>query len=343
MSNDLSRRAFFRSGALTLLATTGAAVVAKSVKDAYAAPPMHGGHGLGTPTLVGEVNHLRNGFNPSDILTDFDYGQLSELPSGQPLREYEITVIDKVIEIVPGIELPAWTYNGRIPGPTIRCATGDRIRVHLRNEGSYPHSLHFHGIHPAEMDGTPGTGDGLALPGATVTYEFDAEPFGLHLYYSHTFPLAQNIVRGLYGAFIVEPPGGWPAVDREMVMVLNGVDLDFDHQNEFYAVNTIPFHYQKLPISLQVDQPVRIFLINMLEFDLLNTFHLHGNFFHYYPTGTSLTPSEYTDTIMQTQAQRGILEFSYKFPGFFFFRAQQAKFAELGWLGSFQVNPKDTA
>ena len=30
---------------------------------------------------------------------------------------------------------------------------------------------------------------------------------------------------------------------------------------------------------------VRIYLVNVLEFDPLNSFHIHANFFHYYPTG----------------------------------------------------------
>ena len=51
---------------------------------------------------------------------------------------------------------------------------------------------------------------------------------------------------------------------------------------------------------------MRIHLINVLEYDPINSFHIHGNFFHYYPTGTMLTPSEYTDTISQVQGQRGI-------------------------------------
>jgi FtsP/CotA-like multicopper oxidase with cupredoxin domain len=76
----------------------------------------------------------------------------------------------------------------------------------------------------------------------------------------------------------------------------------------------------------------------MTEFDLINSLHLHANFFDYYPTGTSLTPSEFTDTIMQAQAQRGILEFSYRYPGDYMFHAHQSEFAELGWMGLFRVS-----
>lgn len=122
-------------------------------------------------------------------------------------------------------------------------------------------------------------------------------------------------------------------------MVMNGFDIDFDDQNDIYAVNSIPFHFQKHPIQIRVGEKIRVYLVNILEFDLINSFHLHANFFHYYPTGTSLTPIEFTDTIMQTQAQRGILEFSYKFPGLYMFHAHNTEFAELGWTGNFEVLP----
>ena len=174
-------------------------------------------------------------------------------------------------------------------------------------------------------------------PGGTFDYEFDAEPFGLHLYHCHAAPLAEHISKGLYGAFIIEPKDGWREVDHEYVMVMNGFDIDFDGANDIYAVNTIPFHYDINPIKFKVGEKVRIFLVNILEYDAINSFHLHANFFHYYPTGTSLTPSEYTDMIAQMQAQRGILEFTYKYPGRYMFHAHKTEFAELGWTGVFEV------
>ena len=50
--------------------------------------------------------------------------------SGRPERaRFAIIAEDKEIEIAPGIFFPAWTYNGRVPGPTIRVTEGDRVRV----------------------------------------------------------------------------------------------------------------------------------------------------------------------------------------------------------------------
>ena len=65
--------------------------------------------------------------------------------------------------------------------------------------------------------------------------------------------------------------------------------------------------------------------------------HTHATFFHVYPTGTSRTPSLYTDTITLGQGERAILEFTYPYPGRYLFHAHQNEFAELGWLGQFDV------
>jgi len=305
--------------------------------------------------VAGTVNAQRNGFDPLEILTDWDTGSTSMLPDGRTLREYYITAVDKEIEIAPGVLFPAWTYNGRVPGPTIRANEGDLIRIEFSNAGTHPHTIHFHGIHSARMDGVPGAGQ--INPGETFVYQFNAEPFGCHLYHCHAFPLKRHIHKGLYGAFIVDPDPGRHSEHldvalgrqlgtqensrwQEFVMVMNGFDTNFDDENEFYAVNTVAFAYQDNAIRIEKERPVRIYLVNVTEFDAINSFHLHANFFDYYDHGTTLTPTLRTvDTIMQCQAQRGIIEFSFADhePGLYMFHAHQTEFAELGWMAHFEV------
>jgi FtsP/CotA-like multicopper oxidase with cupredoxin domain len=257
---------------------------------------------------------------------------VSRLPSGQTLREYQIVAMDREVEVAPGVFFPAWTFNGQVPGPTLRCTEGDRVRVKFINGGSHPHTIHFHGIHAADMDGS----FEIVPTGGVFTYEFDAEPFGLHLYHCHSVPLKRHIHKGLYGVFIVDPKEGRPPA-REMVMMMNAFDTNFDGENEIYAVNTVAHHYQKHPIPIRVGEPVRVYLVNITEFDLINSFHLHGNFFRLYRTGTRLDHYEFTDTVMLCQGERAVLEFAYKFPGKFLFHAHQSEFAELGWTGLFHV------
>jgi FtsP/CotA-like multicopper oxidase with cupredoxin domain len=256
-------------------------------------------------------------------------------PDGTLLREYELFGADREIEIAPGIFFPAWTYNGQVPGPTIRATEGDRLRITFRNIGSHPHTIHFHGWHPPEMDGAlPGQ---EIRPGDAFVYEFDAEPFGIHHYHCHTVPLKRHIHKGLYGAFIVDPrKGGRPPAD-EMVMMMNAFDTNFDAENEVYAVNTVANGYMQDPIRVTVGRLVRVYLINITEFDLINSLHLHGMFFDVFRTGTSLTPSELTDTVILGQGERAILEMTFRYPGDFMFHAHQSEFAELGWMGLFRA------
>jgi FtsP/CotA-like multicopper oxidase with cupredoxin domain len=329
-----------------LIPSREATAVAEEHPPSHVPPPPAGAahdHGGATTEHAGfqpgaRVDHVANGFHPTEILRDFDHGSTRRLPSGRVLREWELVAQDKEIEVAPGVKFAAWTYNGRIPAPTLRCNEGERLRIRFGNGSVHPHTIHFHGIHPAEMDGVPGSGLGVVQPGKVVTYEFDADPFGLHLYHCHVLPLADHIAKGMYGAFVIDPARGRPDAD-ELVMVMNGFDTNFDRSNELYAVNTIPFAYMDEPVRVKRGELVRIYLVNLLEFDLVNSMHVHANFFHYFPTGTSLEPVEYTDTVMQCQGQRGILELRFPHSGTFMFHAHQSEFAQLGWMGFFEVVP----
>ena len=249
---------------------------------------------------------------------------------GRP-REYELVARDVEIEVAKGVMYPAWTYNGTAPGPVVRATEDDLLRVHFRNEGSHPHTIHFHGIHPANMDGV----FEVIPPGGAFLYEFPARPYGMHLYHCHATPLKKHIHKGLYGAFIIDPPKPRKPA-QELVMVMNGFDTDGDGENNFYAVNGPAFYYAKHPIRVSRSQTVRIYLANMTEFDLINSLHLHGDFFRYYRTGRDEVV-EYTDTIMLTQGERGMIEIDFANTGRFMFHAHQSEFAELGWMGFFEV------
>jgi FtsP/CotA-like multicopper oxidase with cupredoxin domain len=306
-------------------------------------PPEHSAHAAHAMGTVGRVG--TDVFGPTPFLRAWNFSDLppaeratvyreTPRPDGSLLREYEIYAVDREIEIAPGVFFPAWTYNGQVPGPTIRATEGDRIRVTFRNLGSHPHSIHFHGWHAPDMDGAlPGQ---EVMPGYSFVYEFDAEPYGLHLYHCHTVPLRRHIHKGLYGAFIIDPRGGRPPAD-EMVMVMNGFDTNFDAENEVYAVNTVANAYLHEPIRVQIGQRVRIYLVNVTEFDLINSLHLHAMFFDVFRTGTSMTPTEHTDTLMLCQGERAIIETTFRYPGDFMFHAHQSEFAELGWMGLFRA------
>jgi FtsP/CotA-like multicopper oxidase with cupredoxin domain len=319
-------------------------------------PHLDDDHVHNQSVTVGDIDVRRMRIDPTTFATHFDYGNVSTMADGTVVREWDIVAVDREIEIAPGVFFPAWTYNGQVPGPTLRCNEGERLRVNFVNNGEHPHSLHFHGIHASSMDGVPGIGRGDIEPGAFFTYDLPAKPFGVHLYHCHTAPLKRHVHKGLYGAFIVNPDPtkrGEKARSRhpdyiesaewqEFVMVMNAFDTNFDAENEVYAVNSVAFHYMKHPLPVQKGRPVRVYLINLTEFDLMNSLHLHANFFDYYDTGTQLEPNLRTiDTISLAQGQRGIMEFSYDDedhePGLYMFHAHVSEFAELGWMSAFDV------
>jgi FtsP/CotA-like multicopper oxidase with cupredoxin domain len=257
-------------------------------------------------------------------------------PPAQPhkpgrVRKYRLVAQDREIEVAQGVTFPAWTYNGTAPGPVIRATEDDLLRVEFVNAGSHPHTIHFHGIHPGNMDGV----FEVVEPGSSFTYEFPALPYGMHLYHCHATPLKKHIHKGLYGAFIIDPPKPRPPA-QEFVMVMNGFDTDADGENNFYTVNGKAFYYAKYPIRVRRSQLVRVYLANLTEFDLINSLHLHGDFFRYYPTGSS-DHFEFTDTVMLCQGERGIIEIEFANTGRFMFHAHQSEFAELGWMGFFDV------
>ena len=326
----LSRRDLLRRGAFGV-AGLAAASRALSAADRKLAPGV--AHAAHDPASAATQGVLREGgLDPAAFLEHFDYGTTSRRADGTVVREYQITAVDREIEVAPGVFYPAWTYNGQVPGPTLRCTEDDFVRVHFTNAGTHPHTIHFHGIHPAKADGV----FEIVHPGQSFLYEFTATPAGLQLYHCHAMPLKRHIAKGLYGTFIIDPKRPRPPA-REMVMVLNGFDTNFDNENEIYAVNTIPFAYHHDPIRVRKGELQRIYMVNLLEFDLINSMHLHGNFFQVYRTGTSVMPDEFTDTLVFCQGERHILEFTYEHTGPFMFHAHQSEFAELGWMGVFDV------
>jgi FtsP/CotA-like multicopper oxidase with cupredoxin domain len=272
------------------------------------------------------------GLDPMRYLTNFDFGTTTTV-SGRTVREFTVIASETRIEIAPGIYFPAWTYNNSVPGPTLRCKEGDLLRIRLLNHSQAEHTIHFHGVHASSMDGVYEP----VQPGKERLYEFIAEPSGLQFYHCHTVPVGLHMNRGLFGALIIDPKVPRPDA-HELVMTLHGWDVDFDGKNELYAINGGANFYHHNPVSLAAGKPIRIYLTNALEYEPVETFHIHANFFHLFRTGARAVPDDYTDVVTLAQAERCILEFTYQTPGRYMFHSHRNWAAELGCMGTFQVH-----
>jgi FtsP/CotA-like multicopper oxidase with cupredoxin domain len=282
------------------------------------------------PPIPADSPTMDNPFNPMQILRDFDYGTLTR-ENGRTVREFRLVANTSTLQLNSAVTFNSWNVNNRVPGPTLRAKAGERVRIAFLNQAGHAHSLHFHGVHRAEMDGVKPIRNGAA-----TIYEFDAEPYGLHLYHCHIAPVTRHVGKGLYGLFIIDPPQARPPAD-EMVLVMGGYDVNEDGRNELYAFNGIPDYYMMNPISIYQHQLIRLYVLNMIEHDIGATFHLHANMFRVYPTGMTLQPSYETDVITMGTAERHILEFSFKYPGKYMFHPHQDGIAEHGCMGVFDV------
>ena len=190
------------AGGATLAGLTGASQEHDSGGD-------DGGHGN-----FGPVGEYEDAFDPHAYLRQFNTGrgEGQNVPQriyeedGQTVREFEFVAVDTTIEIAPGIEFTAWAYNGQVPGPTVRAVEGDLIRIVFTNAGEHAHTIHPHlrNLNPSE-DGIPQNGPGVLETGESYTYEWIAQPAGVHFYHCHSMPLKEHIHRGLYGVIVVDP------------------------------------------------------------------------------------------------------------------------------------------
>ena len=279
---------------------------------------------------IGPTPTYGNAISPLQMARDFDYGTVKQ-ENGRTVREFRLIAGTTTLQLNSTTSYITWNYNQRVPGPTLRAQAGDRVRVLFLNQGGHAHTMHFHGIHSTAMDGIRPVANGKAF-----IYEFDAKPYGVHLYHCHIAPVTRHISKGLYGLFIIDPPGGRPPAD-EIALIMAGYDLNDDRRNELYAFNGLPDYYQHTPLPIYQHQLTRVYLLNMIEFDPAVTFHLHANFFQVYPTGMTLTPSHTSDVITLGTAERHILEFSYDYTGRYMFHPHQDAIADAGCMGVFDV------
>jgi manganese oxidase len=144
-------------------------------------------------------------------------------PTGET-RRFELTVQPVEWGLTAGVTAAALTFNGTVPGPTIRVTEGDLVEIEVTNASDEPTSVHWHGLHvPNDQDGVAGVTQPPIAPGETFAYRFLAPHAGTFMYHAHGDLSRSQIDRGLYAPFIIDPAEGDPiAADVEVVLALQG-------------------------------------------------------------------------------------------------------------------------
>jgi len=216
------------------------------------------------------------------------------------VKEFRLSVDEIQWEYEPGQYIHAWGYNGQIPGPTIRAAEGEKVRVIVKN--NLPNdatTIHWHGqAIKWEADGVPNLTQKPIQPGEEYVYEFEPKPDGTKWYHAHgnnEKTPAQQLDMGLSGVFIIEPDKPTVEYDREYVLLLDewnilpgGVNPAISHVHgaatpgavpEFntFTINGRVFPYID-PIKVKEGEKVLIRIVNGGT-TAFHPMHTHGHDF----------------------------------------------------------------
>jgi FtsP/CotA-like multicopper oxidase with cupredoxin domain len=184
------------------------------------------------------------------------------------VKVFDLTCTEGKWEIEPGNAVDAMLYNGVVPGPEIRVTEGDKVRVVCHNQMTQSTAIHFHGlIIPNNMDGVPFITQDPIKPGGTFNYEFTVRNPGSHMYHSH-HNAAEQVTKGLMGAFIIEPKdkSSEPKVDADYTLVLNDAGIGLTLNGKSFPATQ--------PIIAKLGQTIRIRYMN--EGLQIHPMHLHG-------------------------------------------------------------------
>lgn len=131
-----------------------------------------------------------------------------EAPAAPRLVKYTLDIIEKEIEVEPGVFMWAFTFGGTVPGPLMVVHEGDYVELTLRNLSSNQlvHNIDFHAA-----TGALGGGElTIVAPGQEVVLRFKATKAGVFVY--HCAPggamIPWHVVHGMNGAIVVLPKEG---------------------------------------------------------------------------------------------------------------------------------------
>jgi FtsP/CotA-like multicopper oxidase with cupredoxin domain len=237
------------------------------------------------------------------------------------VKVYELTCTEINWETQPGQSFPAMAFNGQVPGPTIRITEGDQVRIIVHNQMTQSTGVHFHGVRlPNNMDGVPFVTQPPIKPGESFTHEFTATNFGSHMYHSH-HNAAEQVVKGLLGAFIIDPKdtSREPQVSGDYVLILNDSGLGF-------TLNGRSFPYTQ-PIAAKIGDKIRVRYLN--EGLMIHPFHLHGISQLVFAKDGHYLPAPYmADTVLVAPGERYDVLVDCDVPGYWAFHCHILTHAE---------------
>ncbi len=209
-------------------------------------------------------------------------------PKGE-LRELELRVEEREVEVAPGFRAKVWAFNGQVPGPLVHVREGDEVKVRFVNLSSMEHTIHWHGMHQQgtwQSDGVPHVTQQPVPPGGSYTYHFIATRPGTLWYHCHVNVAEHIAVRGMWGPLIVdplEPTELEKEVTKDAILMFSGWNSKIADR---YGVGGHPTelrdYFSINGKSFPLTQPLRVKENDVVRLRLIGAgsnaaFHLHGH------------------------------------------------------------------
>ncbi len=202
-------------------------------------------------------------------------------------------------EIVEGLRVQLWGFNGTFPGPTIEAVAGDRVRIYVTNRLPAPTSVHWHAILlPCGMDGISSVTQHAIKQGETFRYEFIFTEPGSFMYHSHLDSMTQDGM-GQVGTIVVHPRNAERRPDRDFAIMLHEMLIEGGaaraDPNEMADFNILTMNGKAFPdthpLVARLGDCVRIRIGNLSQIDH-HPVHLHGHRFWVTQTDGGPIPPE---------------------------------------------------
>ena len=280
--------------------------------------------------------------------------KLPPLAAGE-LVKVHMTLKDITLEIAPGVKYNTWAFDGHgAPGPVVHVREGQTVEMTLTNGGAIPHSIDFHAARIA-----PNVAFKDVAPGDSFTFRFKAGDPGVFMYHCGTKPVLAHIANGMYGAIVVQPKEGLPAVDNEYVLVASEWYLNADGitkpasldmakarsmSPDWTTFNGYANQYVNHPLTANPGETTRFYVVAAGP-TLDSNFHVVGTIFdRAWVNGDMTSPPQVgVQTVIVPAGGGGVFDVKIDDEGLYPFVSHAFAHVDLGQVGLLKVgNPKGT-
>ena len=181
-------------------------------------------------------------------------------------REFNMTIDEVQIQVAPDLKYNVFAFDGQVPGPLIHVKQGDKVTVHVTNNTTLPHTIHWHGLYQTDNwrnDGVPGIAQAEGIqPGDTYTYHWVADKPGTMWYHCHVNANEHVGIRGMWGPIVVDPKNPIPLekkVTKDVIMMLSSWESEYaDKFGKGGKPTDVPNYFTINAKAFPLDQPLRV-------------------------------------------------------------------------------------